>query len=142
MVGVNLNSIWSSMLINGKTNSEILHNLEASVLLMEVNLLSLHDNTFSHIWQYQQTNFGSLKQNPFCHHVRILQYHSCQVFKSIARFLIVCDSCISFSLSVDSRCMYEHFLSDWPFYIQAFLVYPLSLRSFFIWFSPLFLHMW
>ena len=141
MVGVNLNSIWNSMLINGKTNSEmkrvnwieILHHLEASVLLMVVNLLSLHDNTFSHIWQYQQTNFGSLKQNPFCHHVRILQYHSCQVFKSIARFLIVCDSCISFSLSVDSRCMYEHFLSDWPFLAKAFLVYFLSLRSFFIW---------
>ena len=57
-------------------------------------------------------------------------------------FLIVRASCISFSLTLDSRCMYELFLSDWPFYIKAFLVYPLSLRSFFIWFSPLFLHMW
>ena len=49
-------------------------------------------------------------------------------------FLIVRASCISFSLTLDSRCMYELFLSDWPFYIKAFLIYPLSLRSFFIWY--------
>ena len=52
-------------------------------------------------------------------------------------FLIVRASCISFSLTFDSRCMYELFLSDWPFYIKAFLVYPLSLRSFFIWYRVL-----
>ena len=73
---------------------------------------------------------------------------------------------ISFSLRNDSCCMYELFLFDclcfayfflvnfwfslhvWAFSFWLTFLYqslsrlPLSLRSFFIWFSPLFLHMW